>query len=279
MKVDLHLHTNHSDGNWSPSELVAHAVKIGMSVIAVTDHDTVSGIDEAIEAARPHAIEIIPGVEINSVWMDQSGRPQDIHILGYFIDKTDPALQLLFEKQSAARYRQVEELVRGLKEGGLNITLESVLQRAAGSPVGKVHVTQAIVAAGGAADVTEAYNKYYDRNSKYFVPRKSATPLEAIQAIRDAGGIPVIAHPGWSADLTTLILELARNGLGGIEAYHRVHDSNSIEQYLGLADDLNLIVTGGSDDHGPFQEHESMMGTIDVPPDVVQHVKRLARKP
>jgi predicted metal-dependent phosphoesterase TrpH len=273
MRVDLHLHSTHSDGNWSPSQLVAHAISIGMSVIALTDHDTVSGIAETIECASGK-LEVIPAIEINTVWSDVSAISQDVHILGYFIDKENRMLLDLLEKQNQARDQQVEKLVQILVDDGMTISMDSIRKRAAGSPIGKMHVTQAIVEANGAVDVTDAYLKYYDRKSKYYVQRQSASPFEAIRVIQAAGGITSIAHPSHSADLTELIEELSNHGLDGIEVYHRTHKPAQVQHHLELARRLGLIVTGGSDCHGPWGEHNSLMGTISVPPDVVDSMKQ-----
>lgn len=273
MKVDLHLHTTHSDGNWSPSDLVAHAVKLNMSVIAITDHDTVSGIDEAVAAAEN--LEIIPAVEINTIWKDEHGEGHDVHILGYFIDKTNSQLLSLLERQRGARLRQVERLIQILSDDGVPITMDLVRGFAKGGPIGKVHVTNAIVAAGGAPDVSTAYAKYYDRKSKYFVQRESVSPFDAIEAIKAAGGITSFAHPGMSLsnDYSGLIELLAQRGLDAIEAYHSAHTDESVSNQLALAEKLKLLVTGGSDCHGPFEEYESIMGTVAVPPDVVTALK------
>lgn len=274
MKVDLHLHTTHSDGNWSPSDLVAHAIKLNMTVIAITDHDTVSGIDEGIRAAGAK-VEIIPAVEINTIWLDEDGVGQDVHILGYFIDKTNDKLLRLLERQRAARLRQVEHLVSILSADGIPITMDLVRSFAKGGPIGKVHVTNAIVSAGGAPDVSTAYSKFYDRKSKYFVQRESVSPVDAIDAIKAAGGIISIAHPGMSSskDYSDLIGVLSRCGLDAIEAFHSAHTAESVSKQLALAEKFDLLVTGGSDCHGPFEEYESLMGTVPVPPDVVAALK------
>lgn len=272
MKADLHLHTTHSDGNWSPSDLVAHAIQIGMSVIAVTDHDTVDGIGETLAAANG-TLDVIPAVEINTIWIDADGKGQDVHILGYFIDKENRVLLDLLEKQQRARVEQVERLVQLLSADGMPISMQLVRRFSKDAPIGKVHVTQAIVAAGGAPDVTHAYEKYYDRNSKYFVQRKSVSPIEAIQAIGAAGGLTSIAHPAMGEDFSGLIRELARSGLDAIEVYHSAHESDGMEKLRTLAAQLNLLTTGGSDCHGPFQQYPSIMGTVDVPPDVVPRLR------
>lgn len=274
MKVDLHLHSTHSDGNWTPSQLVAHAIDIGMSVIALTDHDSVTGIDEALAAASGK-LEVIPAVEINTVWTDNSGISQDVHILGYFIDRMNPVLLELLEKQISARIHHVEKLVAILVEDGMPISMDLIREFAGGSPIGKMHVTQAIVACKGARDVNEAYSKYYDRGSKYYCKRESVSPFDAIGAIHSAGGIASIAHPSYSADLTELIVDLtAHHGLDGIEAYHSAQKPADEETHLKLARSLNLLVTGGSDCHGPWGEFTALLGTVPIPSSVYTDLKK-----
>ncbi|MDZ4832190.1 MAG: PHP domain-containing protein [Candidatus Melainabacteria bacterium] len=273
MKIDLHLHSTHSDGNWTPSQLVAHAINIGMDTIALTDHDTVSGIDEAL-ASADGKLEVVPALEINTVWTDKSGVSQDVHILGYFIDKENETLLALLKRQQEARNEHVRKLVDILAAEGMKISFQAIHEIADGSPIGKVHVTQAIVSCGGASDVTEAYTKFYDRKSKYYVKRESVSPFEAIEAIRAAGGITSIAHPSYCADLTSLIVDLSKHGLDGIEVYHSAHQPQHEASHLKLAERLNLLITGGSDCHGPWGEHESLMGTIPVPPDVIVKLKQ-----
>jgi len=273
MKVDLHLHSNHSDGNWSPQELVAHAISCGMTTIALTDHDTVSGIDEAISFAGTR-VEIIPGIEINTMWIDAAGAGHDVHILGYFIDRTNSKLLDLLSRQRSARDQQVKRLIEILKEDGLDISEERVLEFSKGSPIGKMHVTQAIVVAGGAPDVSTAYAKYYDKKSKYFVRRKSASPFEAVEAINAAGGVASLAHPRAYTNVPQAVIEeLASKGLGALEAYHSAQSSEDTEAVLKLAEKLSLRVTGGSDCHGPFEEFASLMGSVPVPPDVVTNLR------
>ncbi len=271
MKFDLHLHSTASDGNWSPSQLVAHAINIGMDVIALSDHDTTSGIDEAIAAASSSNLEIIPAVEINAVWNNAEVR--DVHILGYFIDWNCAALQDLFEMQLSAREWQAEEMVRRLRDSGINVTMDQIRDIAGVRPIGSVHISQAIVSAGGAVDVSEAYESFCRPGSAFRVVRPSVSPMEAIDAIHAAGGLSSIAHPSYCDDLSSIIVELAAYGLDAIEAYHRSHDREQVAHHLELAARLGLALTGGSDCHGPFQDHESLMGTMTMPPQIVTDLK------
>jgi predicted metal-dependent phosphoesterase TrpH len=271
--LDLHLHTHHSDGTWSPTELVEHAVAIGMKHIAVTDHDTVDGVAEAIEVAAGR-LEVIPAVEINTIYIDGSGNGHDVHILGYFIDTENKDLADVLARQKAARAAHVLDCIALLAAAGIEITLDDVQACAGKGAVGKAHLTEAIVRAGGAADVSEAYQKYMVRSSPFYAQRKSVAPLDAVKAIRAAGGIPSIAHPGKEEHVIPLIESLSQHGLMGIEAFHRVHTLRLLRQYLRYANRHSMLVTGGSDCHGPFQQYRSMMGTISVPPEVLTALKK-----
>jgi len=271
--IDLHLHSHHSDGTWSPRDLVDHAVKIGMKHIALTDHDTVAGVEEAIAVAAGR-LEVIPAVEINTVYFDQFEQSHDVHILGYFIDTQNADLAAVLTRQKAARAKHVLDCIDKVAAAGVNITLSDVQACAGKGAVGKAHITEAIVRAGGAEDLTEAYQKFMVRTSPFFAQRQSVAPIEAVRAINAAGGIASIAHPGKEAHVIPLIESLAEVGLRGIEAYHRVHTLSLLRKYLRYATRKKMLVTGGSDCHGPYKEFQSMMGTISVPPDVLRDLKQ-----
>ena len=271
--IDLHLHTHHSDGTWSPAELVEHAVKIGMKHIAISDHDTVCGIDEGLEAARGR-LEIIPAIELNTIFQEENGARHDVHILGYYIDKDNQVLASAIAKQKAARAAHVLDCIELVASAGVSISLESVQECAGKGAIGKAHLSEAIVRAGGAPDVTTAYEKFMIRGSKFYADRKSISPYEAVAAIRAAGGIASIAHPGKEKHVIPLIESLHEAGLAGVEAYHRVHSELLLRQYLNFAKEHQMLITGGSDCHGPFEEFASMMGTISVPPEVLKDLRQ-----
>jgi predicted metal-dependent phosphoesterase TrpH len=264
MSLDLHLHSHFSDGNWSPTELVEHAVSIKLKHIAITDHDTINGIPEARLAAG-NRIEIIPGVEINTLWQLDNGQWKDIHILGYFIDHANAKLLRLLEKQRAQREIHTLQCIEKLSLGGIAITMEHIQQYSGKGAVGKLHLAQAIIAAGGAADATEAFDKYLLRGSKYYVERKSVTAYEAIEVINAAGGVASIAHPGNDQHIFDLILKLKSMGLRAIEAHHRAHSRKRVREFTRFARSNKMLVTGGSDCHGPYKEYKSTMGTVPVP--------------
>ncbi len=265
---DLHLHSHHSDGTWSPQELVEHAVKIGMKTIALTDHDTVSGIEGALAAARGR-VEVIPAIELNTIFCDDLGNSHDVHILGYFIDRENSDLLATIDLQKQARAAHVLDCIKLVASAGVEITVESVQECAGQGAIGKAHLTEAIVRAGGAPDVTSAYEKFMVRGSKFYAQRHSISPYDAVAAIIKAGGLPSIAHPGKEDYVIPLIESLREAGLAGIEAYHRVHSPSLVEQYVEMARRLNMVVTGGSDCHGPFEEYASMMGSIVMPEEIL----------
>ena len=273
MSIDLHLHTHYSDGTWSPSDLVEYAKKIRLSHIAITDHDTISGITEARDAAGA-VLEVISGVEINTVSTKSDGTREDIHILGYFIDPREPALLKLLQRQCDARIDHARQCVERIASTGAPLTMSMVQRYAGKGAIGKAHLTQAIIDSGAAGSAVEAYEKFLVRGSEHFIDRSSARPEEAIAAINAAGGVASIAHPGKGEHMFELILKLKSSGLRAIEAYHRMHSVNRIRQYIRFANRNNLLLTGGSDCHGPFQNYPPTIGSISVPGDVLQKLRQ-----
>lgn len=252
-----------------------------MKHIALTDHDTTGGIDEALERAGTK-LEIIPAVEINTIYVERNidDKPaHDVHILGYFIDKENEALKKLLERQKLARQSQVERIIARVNENGYSLTLDGVAKCAGKGALGKAHISEAIVRCGASGDIMSAYENYLRRSGQYYIERESVSPFEAIEAIKLAGGLASIAHPGKGAHMKALLTELVESGLDGVEAYHRVHSLTLLKKYLRFAHDNNLVVTGGSDCHGPYREYASLMGCISIPGEVLtalqRHVLRL----
>jgi len=273
MKVDLHLHTVHSDGNWTPAELVERAVELKLDHIAVTDHDTTAGIDEAQAAARGR-LEVIPGIEINTVFRE-GALAEDVHVLGYFIDKTDARLRRALKRQQEARQRLVEDTIVVLRQLGVTMTYADVEACAGRGSIGRPHISQAIVKAGGAKDVSEAYERFMVRGGAHFVSRDNISPAEAVEAIVGAGGVASVAHPGKSGNVEAIILKLKAHGLQAVEAYHRRHNVDLVKHYIRFANRNDLVVSGGSDCHGPWGEYPPSIGSISVPTEVVEKLRAI----
>lgn len=248
MKVDLHIHTSFSDGVFSPEKIVDTARDAELGAIAITDHDNVLSYKIAKEYANNKSPEILPGVEINTIY-----KGYEVHILGYFMDLNNSDFQKLIKSQQQARIKQTKEIIALLnKRAGIKITFDSIINQVApGGSIGRPHIAKAITNVGGTSSVIEAYNKYINDDSNVYVQRKTVTPFEAVEVIYEAGGIPVFAHP-YDVDIAEqLIKEMINFGLRGIEAYHRKHSPAIIEYFSTLAEKYGLIITGGSDFHAP----------------------------
>jgi predicted metal-dependent phosphoesterase TrpH len=256
--IDLHTHTTASDGAFAPPELVQKARLAGLSVLAITDHDTVSGTVAARAAARESGIALIPGIEISSV---SNGR--DVHILGYFIDTDSASLQTFLAAQREERLRRVREMGRRLAELGFAIDVEPILAEAAsGRSVGRPQIAAALLARGHVATRDEAFDRFLEFGRAAFVARCGASPEEVVAVIHEAGGLASMAHPGLTRR-DEIIPPLAAAGLDALEARHSDHDIATEEQYRALARAHGLLVTGGSDFHGEGAGHRvSRLGIV-----------------
>lgn len=252
MKTDLHIHTYYSDGVFSPEKIVDTAIDVGLQVIALTDHDNVLSYKVAKDYLKKEnkedKLEIIQGVEINTLYKNY-----EVHILGYFMDTKNSDFQNLLKTQQQARVKQTKEIINLLsKKEGIKIKFEDIKKQVAeGGSIGRPHIAKAITNAGGTSNVIEAYAKYIHDDSPVYIRRKTVSPHDAVEIIYDAGGIPVIAHPHDIDIAESLIKELMSYGLRGIEAYHRKHSPACVEYFSSMAEELGLIVTGGSDFHAP----------------------------
>jgi 3',5'-nucleoside bisphosphate phosphatase len=281
--VDLHTHTTASDGLLKPEALIAAAANLALEIIAITDHDTIAGLGEGLAAAPRYGIEVIPGVEINT---DVPGG--EVHILGYYIDTEDVAFHAELKRLREGREGRGQQMVEKLRALGAPITWERVQAIAGDAPVVRPHVAQALAETGFVASPQEAFDKYIGRDGPAYAERLKMTPAEATAIIARARGIPVLAHPmpmGAAAtqgspalNLETMLPELMAAGLLGIEAYYTGYPMTATEKLLGLARRFGLIVTGGSDYHGPGRLMEARLGGVYVPVKVVRQLKALAHK-
>lgn len=276
-QVDLHAHTNASDGSLSPAMLVSRASRLALKVIAITDHDTVAGVAEGQAAGQAAGVEVIPGVEINT---DVPGA--EVHVLGYFVDHTHAELNTELARIREGRVGRARRMAEVLTGMGAPVTFERILQIAGEGAIGRPHVAQALLEAGHISTYGEAFVKYIGRNSPAYVERMKFSPMEACALIRRAGGLPVLAHPVFfdrygaikaAFDLDATLPEMLAAGLAGIEVYYPGYDAITIEHLLGIARRYGLLVTGGTDFHG-IRASEPDLGGIYVPMKVVRRLRQ-----
>ncbi len=270
--IDLHLHTNASDGRCSPAELVARAAAAGLSVISVVDHDTFAAQPEVDAAAAAAGLRTLPGIEITSVWQGL-----DVHVLGYYLDPASPDLERFLTAQRDDRIRRVREILERLQGLGCAVDLEQVLAPAGQRvphAVGRPLVARALVERGYVADIQDAFDRYLRAGQPAFVPRIGPTPPEVARRIVAAGGIASLAHPGL-LNHDELIPGLVSAGMQAIEVYHPDHGVETVARYRAIADRHGLAVTGGSDYHAE-PTREPLLGRVTLPPDDFERLEMLA---
>ncbi len=268
-RVDLHLHSTASDGQFSPSELVMMALERNLLTIAITDHDTTAGIDEALEAARGTGLEVIPGVEISC-----DVPHEEVHLLGYYLDHHHPALQGKLRAMRDARLRRAKGMLAKLAALGFPLPWEMVAELAGGGSVGRPHIAQAMVKMGYVASAGEAFDLYIGRDGPAYVERYKLSPLEAVSLIKQAQGLPVLAHP---LKVIHFLPDLVEGGLIGLEVYYNGYSAEDIRELADLARKFDLIPTGGSDFHGPDVLDTVDMGGVRVPMESVERLRALAK--
>lgn len=248
--IDLHTHSSASDGTDTPTGLVDAAVRAGIDVLAITDHDTVEGWAEAEAAIRSTGLTLVRGIEISTNWGDAS-----VHLLGYLTDPQDEALMAELAQARDSRATRLERMVELLAADGIPITYDEVLtQVAEDATPGRPHIADALIANGTISHRDEAFERWLSNDSPYYVRHYAPDPVRACELVRAAGGVPVLAHPftrtRGEGVTDTLIESMYAAGLAGLEAFHRDHGPSEIERALGLASRLGLLVTGSSDYHG-----------------------------
>jgi predicted metal-dependent phosphoesterase TrpH len=269
-RVDLHIHTTASDGLLTPAEVVRVALEKGLSAIAITDHDTTDGLDEAVAAARGHELEVIPGIELSA---EQGSR--EVHILGYYVNHRDRDLQEKLEVLGRARRERARRMVGKLASMGLPVSWERVLEIAGDSSAfGRPHVAQALQEKGYVGSINEAFYKFIGLGGPAYVARYKLTPTQALEIIRAAGGLPVLAHPWRQEDV---VIKLAGCGLVGLEAYYPRYSHEEREELAKLGQRYGLLATGGTDFHGYEQNGPLSLGDVPVPADSVERLRALGK--
>lgn len=276
IQVDLHLHTNSSDGALSPGELVNLCHERGLRTIAITDHDTTFGLTEAQKHASRLGIRILNGIELGSRYFDD-----EVHILGYGIDVDDAKFQQRLSSFRNGRLLRGKKITDKLFSMGINIPWELVVAISKGDSVGRPHIAAALVQLGHANDIRDAFIRYLNTGAPGFVPREMLSPLEAVKVLKDNGSIPVLAHPlssdaksGRSSiqNLDVLLPELVEEGLAGIEVYYGDYNEDQISALCKLADEYSLIKCGGSDYHNSENPNDPHPGDVGPPIETVEQI-------
>lgn len=279
-RIDLHVHSNASDGTFTPKELVEYAEEKGLAAFALTDHDTVKGLYEAEEAAKGKSVELIPGIEISSEY-----RGGDIHILGLFIDYRKPEFSAALQEFVDARDRRNDKMAEKLSENGFFVTMEEMHEIYPDAVITRAHFAKFLKAKGYVSSYEEAFKKYIGKHCPCYVPRTVIQPKDAIGLIREAGGIAVLAHPllyhlmtEELKDLTGYLKEL---GLQGIEVFYSMNQEGDDNLVGSLAKEMGLLMTGGSDFHGSTKPHIDLgvgRGNLYVPNSLLEPLKELRKK-
>jgi predicted metal-dependent phosphoesterase TrpH len=266
--ADLHLHTQFSDGTFTPEELVLRAQKQGLACIALTDHDTVEGCERAAAACAAVNMEFISGSELTAEHEDT-----EVHVLGYFLDTKNQVLLKRIGEFQAVRQNRINEMCAALNKQGIPLKAEAVFALANCKSPGRPHVARALVKEKLISNLDEAFERYLKKGRPAWVPKTKMSALESVELIHQAGGLAVMAHPGLNRT-DEIIPDLVAAGLDGIECFHTKHSTVMSERYLEIAEKYNLLVTGGSDCHG-FSKKQPLIGTVKLPYD---HVERLKAK-
>ncbi|MEW1953875.1 PHP domain-containing protein [Terrabacter sp. NPDC080008] len=272
--IDLHAHSSVSDGTESPAQLVASAAAAGIDVLAITDHDTVAGWDEASAAAREHGIALVRGIEISCAW-----RHTSIHLLGYLPDPGDRPLLEELARARDSRATRLERMVERMAADAIPLTYQEVLaQVAPGATPGRPHIADALIANGTIEHRDEAFRSWLGDDSPYYVGHYAPDPVRAVELVRAAGGVPVLAHPftrtrSGAVD-DHLVGRMRAAGLAGLEAYHRDHGPEEVAHATELAERLGLLLTGSSDYHGTGKRNR--LGENTTTPEVLEAIEATA---
>jgi len=271
MFIDLHTHSNKSDGSLSPEQLIDYAKSKNLYAIALTDHDTVNGLKAAEKHASECGIEFIPGIEISGMW--ENG---DLHILGYFIDPDNEILQLGLEKLKEARNNRNPQIIKKLNELGINITMQDVINKAGGNIISRAHIARALAEKKAVSSYEEAFEKFLEPGKPAYFPKDKMGAENSVNLIKKAGGLVVLAHPfslnRTEEELTNIIKNFKEIGFDGIEAMHSYHTDEQSDFLIKLSNKLDMFYTGGSDFHDVKQKGVDM-GCVKVPYSCLESMK------
>lgn len=274
--VDLHVHSDKSDGSFSPADLVDYAIKKGLSAFALTDHDTTAGLDEALKAAEGKNIEVIPGIEFSTEY-----EGKDIHIVGLYIDYKGEAFTKQIQNFVNSRIERNQKVCQKLQNAGIDISYEKLIAAFPDSVITRAHYAKYLLDIGVVKSMSDAFDKYLGDHTRYFVPREKVTPMQAIQLILEAGGIPVLAHPTLyhmsDKRLELLLYRLKEAGLIAMECIYSTYSASETRKMKALADKYGLLPSGGSDFHGTTKPNLDLAvgyGSLVIPEEILMNLKK-----
>ena len=271
MAIDLHVHTAASDGTDTPYDVVIRAKQLGLTAIAITDHDTVSTVERCVMTGAALGLEVVPGIELSAEFVGE-----EVHILGYFLDIHSPCLQACITQLQEDRIARNRQMVAKMQQAGLPISYSTLQARYPHAILGRAHIGSWLIEQGICTNMESAFTQYLNRNSPYYVRRQYLTVSQAIATIRQAGGLPVLAHPMlYDYDMATM-QSLFSSGFTGVEVYYSTYSEEEMQTAAKLARDFHLVATGGSDYHGdrkPDIQLGTGRGNLSVPASALELLK------
>ncbi|MBR4633143.1 MAG: PHP domain-containing protein [Elusimicrobia bacterium] len=276
--VDLHIHTCFSDGIFTPEQVVEYSSRVGLSAISITDHDTVDGVQRAVEAGKKYGVEIISGIEL-SAELDNVTRTE-MHILGYYVNWKSKSFNDALAVFKKVRIQRAKGIFEKLKNLNIELDPEGLISGVGDKVIGRLHFAKALLEKKYVSSISEAFQKYLGLDKPAYVPKHYLSPKDAISLIIRAGGIPVLAHPYYGHYSNKNIFKgLINDGLMGIEAWHTSHPQHIIKKFLSIADEMNLVATGGSDCHGAYGKNATpLIGKMKVPYSVLEALEKKKRQ-
>lgn len=275
LTCDLHTHSTYSDGTLTPAELVRAAKAARLDIIALTDHDTTDGIPEAVDEGNRIGLEVIAGIELSSSVASPTGQEVEMHILGYFLRIEDAHFQKVLALHRQERLGRGEKILARLSELGMPLDSAHLQEFTDGKSFGRPHIARALVQARYVGSVQEAFNRFLNDGKPAYVPKPMPSPAECIKMIHRVGGLAVLAHPTFGAPRQRQGWEaLVKAGLNGVEAYHSQHTPNQIREFVKLAKDLNILVTGGSDFHAFDGSKRGQLGEVHLSEEILQTLRQ-----
>ena len=279
--ADFHVHSTFSDGTCTPTQDVALAASKGLRAMALTDHDTLEGIDEALTAGKTYGIEVIPGIEFSCAY-----EGIDIHVVGLDVPHDDDFFSSFVRRSKKARYDRNLQMIDMMAADGIDISADQMIEEFGDQMWTRSHFARHLIKKGVVSEVSEAFHGYIGNNDKYFVPRVSANPVNVVELIRESGAIPVLAHPFQYKMETDALLSMIRllkeHGLLAVEAYYSTHTPQQTDEVLRFTSELDLCVSGGSDFHGknkPLIDLGTGMGNLKVPYRLIEEMREKAKTP